>query len=648
MFKLFEIPRDNPSLAKAQMEAFSKQVPLLYLILLVNTWTLALSHLGLGSLWHVAGFPLGLSVVCILRLWRWARTDAEAATGDEAVRRLRHTLLLGTFLGAMFVGWALSLYPLGDAYNQGHIAFYIGITVVSCIFCLMHLRPAALALTGVVLVPFTIFFLLTGRPTFTAIAVNMALVAAAMVYILIVYSRDFATMVMAREALEAKHAELTRLSEENSRLAHVDSLTDLPNRRRFFAKLGEALEAARASGTSLALGIVDLDGFKPINDVHGHGMGDRVLIETGRRMRASLGDAAFVARLGGDEFGLIFEGGRSKAELQALGDKLCNDIGALLQFSGISMHVTGSVGIALFPDAGNDSHALFERADYALYHAKHKQRGRAVLFSASHETAIRRQRLVEQHLREADLEREMELVFHPIVDIDADRVVGFEALARWHSPGLGLVSPDEFVKVAEHNDLITRLTCTLLRKALISAKTWPEHIGLSFNLSAVDISSPEAIGKVTNLIRASGIDPARIDIEVTETAIIADYDQAIASLHALKALGVRISLDDFGTGHSSLSQLHKLPIDKIKIDRSFIRDIEDGSQSFNIIKTVLVLSDTLGLPCVVEGIESSAQVDILQQLHAQMMQGYLFSKPLAADKVLDYLREKHSAAPAAA
>jgi predicted signal transduction protein with EAL and GGDEF domain len=210
------------------------------------------------------------------------------------------------------------------------------------------------------------------------------------------------------------------------------------------------------------------------------------------------------------------------------------------------------------------------------------------------------------------------------------------------------VSPDEFVKVAEHNDLITRLTCTLLRKALISAKTWPEHIGLSFNLSAVDISSPEAVGKVTSLIRESGIDPARIDIEVTETAIIADYDQAIASLHVLKALGVRISLDDFGTGHSSLSQLHKLPIDKIKIDRSFIRDIQDGSQSFNIIKTVLVLSDTLGLPCVVEGIESSAQVDILQQLHAQMMQGYLFSKPLAADKVLDYLREKDSAAPAAA
>jgi len=244
---------------------------------------------------------------------------------------------------------------------------------------------------------------------------------------------------------------------------------------------------------------------------------------------------------------------------------------------------------------------------------------------------------MERRLREADLETEMSLQFQPIVDIVRGKTVAFEALARWTSPKLGKVAPDIFIRVAERSDLINKLTRMLLRRALASAKTWPDDIHVSFNLSMRDLGSRDAIVNIVAIIEDSGIAPRRIDLEVTETALIQDFDQASASLQMLKALGVGISLDDFGTGYSSLSYLQQFPIDKIKIDRSFIKEVESKRSCQSIVKSVIDLCQNLELTCVVEGMETETQVRALRKLGCTTMQGYFFGTPMAAGEVLAFL-----------
>jgi predicted signal transduction protein with EAL and GGDEF domain len=241
----------------------------------------------------------------------------------------------------------------------------------------------------------------------------------------------------------------------------------------------------------------------------------------------------------------------------------------------------------------------------------------------------------------------MQIALQPIVDTERDCIVAYEALARWHSPQLGWVVPDEFIRAAEHGDMISSITPTLLRKALTAARDWPEHISLSFNLSAHDIASIESIEAITRVVAESGVLPERVEFEITETSLIVDYEQAVRALKSLKVLGVRVSLDDFGAGHSSLGHLHRLPIDKVKIDRSFVRDIANDELSREIVKTVLLLCRSRGLPCVVEGVETAEQKRVLTDLDGRLMQGNLFGAPVLASE-LDAYGHRHRAARSAA
>jgi diguanylate cyclase (GGDEF)-like protein len=634
---LFHIPTENPGLMQAQLEALTRQIPLLYFILVVSTDSVAFTYYGRAPNSLTIIVPALFTIAFFVRARMWIKTRGEVVSDAVARRRLKTIVTGATALSAIFVTWALALYPFGDAYAQGHVAFYVGITVMSCVFCLMHLRPAALLASGVVIIPFTIFFLATGQPVFIAIALNMLLVAAAMVYILITYSRDFANMIDFQKKLVETHTETKRLSDENLRLANLDSLTDLPNRRQFFTRLHELVQRASCDNTRFVIGLIDLDGFKSVNDVFGHTAGDRLLIEAGRRMQDICGETIFLARLGGDEFGVIVDADIDAPAIHAFGNRICSALDTPFTLPYIIAQVSGSAGFATFPDAGSTVELLFERADYALYYAKQHLRGRPMIFSREQETEIRQFGNVEQCLRNADLESEMSLHFQPIFDVEHGKPVGFEALARWENSKLGRVPPDIFVRVAERTDLISKLTQTLLRKALACATTWPSDIGISFNLSVRDLASDEAILAIMTIIENSGVAPKRIDLEVTETALMRDFDQSSKSLRMLKALGVGISLDDFGTGYSSLSYVHRLPIDKIKIDRSFIQEVETQASCRAIIKTVIDLCRNLKLTCVAEGMEADGQACILRSLGCTMMQGYLFGVPMPAREVMDFL-----------
>ena len=490
----------------------------------------------------------------------------------------------------------------------------------------MHLRGAAISLTVIVTVPFMFVFLQSGNLVLIAIALNFGMVAVIMTVLILTHFGEFSALVRSRGALAA-------LSEENSRLAHLDSLTGLANRRSFFRDLASLIESSSAAGRGFALGMVDLDGFKPINDVYGHAAGDLVLDEVGRRLAAVLGPDAKLARLGGDEFAFVLLDALAPVDLDAVGGTVCRALEAPFALPTGVAQIGASMGFAVFPAMASNREQLIERADYALYSAKAHKRGQPVIFTSDHENAIRERSILEQELRRADLDAELSLNFQPIVDVATDRVVAFEALARWDSPRLGSVPPMTFIVAAERIGLICALTTVLFGKAIDALREWPDDVTLSFNLSARDIASPAAMSRIAAMIARSGLAPGRFAFEITETALMLDFDAACESLSFLKATGAEISLDDFGTGYSSLGYVRRLPIDRIKVDRSFMADLLTDKASRDIVKTVLDLCRNLNLCCIVEGVETYEHVLILQAFGCRTMQGYYFGKPVPAHAV---------------
>lgn len=639
--KFFTVP-DDVDLLRAQYAAFSKQMPLLHFILVANALAISYSFYGVAPAYLTVYAPGALCVFCVIRFFYWIRRRNEPVSEGKALRALRHSNRLAAALSIFFTAWGLSLYPYGDAYGRGQVAFFIALTGVGCIFCLIHLRSAALLVALLVNTPFIIFFLLEDQVSLRAMAVNIALVSVAMMTMAFVYYRDFANLVESRKTLMQKQQETQRLSDENLRLANLDSLTDLDNRRRFFGVLEEACARAAEKGERLAIGVIDLDGFKPVNDTYGHLAGDRLLVEAAQRMLTICEGRAKLYRLGGDEFALIVDGDRSAEELSALGRSLIDAIRAPFEMGAIDVRIGGSIGFAAFPDSADTPMRLYERADYALYHAKRHQRGEAILFSNEHEEQIRKYGVIELAMQSADFDKELSLVFQPIVDAHTGRAQALEALARWNSETLGELSPTIFIPVAERNGFIRAMTKVLLRKALAAIKTWPAHVKLSFNLSAHDISANDSVLQIINIINRSGVEPKRIEFEITETAIAQDFNQARETIKALKALGVGISLDDFGAGYSSLSYVRSLPLDKIKVDRSFVDDISTNKISHDIVKSLQSLCADVGIACVVEGVEFEEQMQTLSSIGCNIVQGYYFSRPIPEEEVVAYLEASDS------
>ncbi len=626
--RLLVVPADNADLLKAQFEVFSKQVPLMYTIVLINAWALAITFAQRAPDWLTIWIPAFISVACCVRVASWWRSVSAVPDAKTAHKALTRTNQFSFILTAALVAWSLSLYPYGDAYMRGNIAFFVGITGLGVIICLQQLPSAAFIVAAVINISFVTYFSFAGITSFLGMAVNLVLVSVALLLVVTVQYRHFSAAVTARAKLEtANH--------ENERLANLDSLTGLSNRRQFFARLEQ--DFSNAKGRRLAVGLIDLDGFKPVNDLYGHTAGDSLLYEVGQRLLAFVGDSGHVARLGGDEFAFIVDDCPDNEALIGLGEEICAALRTPFVLSDSTVQISGSIGFSVYPELAEDVHQLYERADYALYKGKESNRGHALLFSKEHVAAIEQNQQLEQLLSKADLDAELTVFFQPIVNIQSGRTVSFEALARWNSPVLGNVSPAVFIPVAERIGLISELTCTLLRKALATAITWPEEVGLSFNLSTHDISSSDDVATIVGIILSSGMDPRRLDLEITETAMMYDFAQAKAAIEIFKILGCGMALDDFGTGYSSLSQLHALPLTKIKIDRSFVSGLHKNPASYKIVKSLLALSSDMDLDCVIEGVETSEELEVLKKLGGILVQGYYYSAPVAGSEIGRFL-----------
>ncbi len=433
----------------------------------------------------------------------------------------------------------------------------------------------------------------------------------------------------------ATFEDITEWLEAQAKISHMarhDALTSLPNRVLFHEQLEQGLRRT-GSGDQLAVLCLDLDHFKDINDSLGHPVGDALLKEVGRRLKQTVGESGTVARLGGDEFAVVQIGRSEEAAARSLAGRLVEVTSAPYEIDDHQILIGVSIGISLSPQDSSNPDELLKNADLALYRAKADGRGTYRFFETGMDARAQARRLLEMDLRAALQRSEFEAYYQPIRDVVSGRVVAFEALLRWNHPQRGLISPIDFIPLAEETGLIVQLGEFVLRAACADAATWPEDVDLAVNLSPVQFKNPNLIASVTGALAASGLDARRLELEITESVLLQNSEATLATLHELRTMGLRISLDDFGTGYSSLSYLRSFPFDKIKIDRSFVSELATRDDSMAIIRAVTGLGRSLGIVTTAEGVENDAQLELLRREGCDQAQGYLFSKPRPASDV---------------
>jgi diguanylate cyclase (GGDEF)-like protein len=434
--------------------------------------------------------------------------------------------------------------------------------------------------------------------------------------------QDFSREIRARTEAEL----------EARNLARHDPLTGLPNRRFFKERLEECLGAASATH-QVAVLMLDLDGFKTVNDTHGHAVGDKALSEFARRVSNILRNGTFLARIGGDEFAIIKSEIISLDEPTNLARRIAATVAEPFVVENVTADIGVGIGIAIAPDDGVDPDELLRRADRALYRAKTAGRSSVRFFESEMDAHVERRIQIERELRCAIASDSIVPHYQPLVSLDGNRVIGFEALARWESKNLGYIPPDVFVPIAEEAGLIHSLSAQLLRRACLDASAWPETFVLAFNVSPVQLRDPTLGLRILSILGQTGFSPRRLEIEITESALVENIEIARTVIDELRAAGVRIALDDFGTGYATLSQLLSFHLDKIKIDRSFVSRLDKSEDGRVIVRAVLGLAKGFGLTTTAEGVEEPEQLAYLKANGCTEGQGYLFSKAVPAADV---------------
>jgi diguanylate cyclase (GGDEF)-like protein len=585
------------------------------LVLVAALWGSPLRRLAVA--WASAIVIVGLYYG--LRQRRTARVRPTHVSAHAISRSIRNSLLLGIL-------WAtLPLIFFADASPGGQV-------IIACLcagmlgggaFALASIPAAAIAFTAPIVVASAITIGRSGDAAYALVAVLMISYISVLWRGIYVY----ASQIVKRVAEQVKA----------EREVRRDELTSLPNRLAFFEELESAFSRLARFREQFAVLYLDLNDFKIVNDRHGHATGDELLVEVGHRLRESVRQVDLVARLGGDEFAVVVANAQDAAIPTALAARIVSSLDRPFVIDGREVYIGACVGIALAPADGVNPELLLKSADEALYDAKHRPGGVIQLFDAGYRDAARQRRKLERDLRSALSRGEFFLVFQPIFNLQTKRIAGCEALLRWRHPHLGVRLPNEFMKTMEETTLITKVGQWVIAEACKTAVMWPGNMRVAVNVSAVQLQNAKLLSSIVNALNVSTLSPGRLEIEITETAVIDDSDQVLSNLKALRELGVRIALDDFGTGYSSLTCVQKLSPDSIKIDGSFVRELVTNAGSRSIVKSVIFLSRDLSINVVAEGIETSEQLKFLRLNDCNEGQGHFVGMPKSANEIGPYL-----------
>jgi diguanylate cyclase (GGDEF)-like protein len=443
-----------------------------------------------------------------------------------------------------------------------------------------------------------------------------------------------AGLLVTAEDISKRVAELARSAE----LARTDPLTLLGNHLMFRERLRELIANLNPAKETAAVLSIDLDRFKAINDSLGHLVGDALLRGVAGRLSSVVRRGDIVARLGGDEFGIVQSGQPQPQSAAALAERIVDLLGRSYIIDGNLLDIGASVGIALIPADGIDDDQVLRNADLALYRSKKDGRRTYRFFENAMDEQAQARRSLEIDLRRALAMRELKLVYQPQSSLSTKQITGFEALIRWHSPKRGLVSPADFIPLAEEIGVIVQIGEWVIRTACREAVAWPEPLGVAVNISVVQFGSPSLVPAILSALAETGMDPRRLELEITESVLIKDQDTAIDVLKKVRAVGVRVSMDDFGTGYSSLSYLRSFPFDKIKIDQSFVRGNPDDPNCMAIVRAIAALGKALGMTTTAEGVETEEQLARVTADGCTDVQGYLISRPLAPELIEEFLQ----------
>lgn len=617
------------ALVEERYWSLRRQVPIVYLLGFVNLSGMELATSGQLSV----GLNLPTFIVAcgIVRLFHWFGRKQQPSHRDM-VRRMVQTIWFAAAVCLAVCARCLHLLTVGNSSSHMAVILFGGLTAIGVSYGLTALPVAGWIPLILIVVPISAAALLSSDPLFAWAAFGLVVVAVLTLRLLAQHSRHFSDVITSRAMMIVQRQLAEHAHQEAVVAATTDFLTGLPNRRAFVA----ALEAEMATGGpgSFAVGIMDLDRFKSVNDTFGHAAGDSLLREVADRLLHAVGSTGLVARLGGDEFGILLPSVASPGEARSTGAAILREVNRPVMISGRQLAVSACCGFGLSRrDRDRSPSRLMADADLALYQSKGRNVGGVAVFELRMEAPRRRRLRIEQGLQTPGVCNQMHLVYQPIVEFRTGRVIAHEALARWTDPELGAVSPSEFVPIAEQLHLIDDINNHLMTEAFDQAGSWPDPVKLSFNLSAIQLGSPGTAAEMLSTLTRVGLDPRRLQVEVTETALLADLVQARDNLARLQSAGVTIVLDDFGAGFASIGYLRELQFDQIKLDGALVTAALTSADSKRLLSAVIGLCDILGVSSIAEHVESEDLLKILLDLGCTAGQGFWLQPPVAAKEL---------------
>lgn len=609
-------PHLRGDLLTEQFRILRTQIPTLYLVLLVNISILSLSVYGSVSIVLSIVIPGAFALIFLIRMILWLRRKHTSPSPSRIARYLISLTLVATLVSLALGVFAVALLQ-ADAHDRPFVPMFTAFGAIACTYCLGSIPRAAFATVILTVTPVTVALLTSGGRMELAAGLSMLLIFPLILRLVV---RQYANLI---ESVNSHY--------RIKALAFSDSLTGLPNRRAFTEHLERNIEIPTpACGMKLAVAVIDLDGFKAINDTLGHAAGDAVLIQAAERMQETCSDCEVIARLGGDEFAALMLVNNDLMPLTQIAEILVQEMSRPFSVCGSQLHLSASIGLATHLSDDASALAVMSRADMALYQVKHEG-GHGMRWSVpAMATRLRRRLIIEQSLRDRESPPMIEVVYQPIVDAKTKQIASFEALSRWHHPQLGAIPPQEFIEIAEQTGTIAVLSEQIFNAAIRDAACWPSPTGLSINLSGVDICRSSTTLMILSLCHRHRFDPRRLEVEVTETSLLSDFDMARDQLDALRKSGIRIALDDFGSGFASISYLKEMRFDRVKIDGELISNIMASREARRLVQGILQLCSAIDMPVTAEKVETEGQCEFLAGLGCDRLQGYYLGPPVIA------------------